>query len=208
MKYTPRVLVALAAICLATSLSGQADAKQPAKKQAPPPLPNAGSGGNTPHATISTAFGGTRRTGSMITISYGRPFAKHPRTGEVRQIWGGLVPWDKPDRLGADEATLFVNQHPVVFGSTTIAPGAYTLYIVPSESGTSKLAFSRNIGKWGVPVDDKSDVARIDLTKGALTTPEDQLTIVLENTPAGSPNGVLKIMWDKTQFSAPFTVQK
>ena len=208
MKYTPRLLITLAALCLAASLPGQTDSKQPAKKQAPPPLPNAGSGGTTPHATISTAFGGTRRTGSMITISYGRPFAKHPRTGEVRKIWGGLVPWDKPDRLGADEATLFINQHPVVFGSTTIPPGAYSLYIVPSEGGTSKLAFSRNIGKWGVPVDDKSDVARVDLQKTELRTPVEQLTIALENTAPASADGVLKIMWEKTQFSAPFSVQK
>ena len=46
---------------------------------------------------------------------------------------------------------------PLVIGQTTIPAGAYTLYIVAGESG-AKLAFSSNIAKWGIPVDDKHEV--------------------------------------------------
>jgi len=195
-------------LALVSHAAEKKDASTQKAKKAPP-LPGAGTGGNTPHATTSAVIGPNRNEGSMITVTYGRPHRVHPRKGgEPRKIWGGLVPWGKADRLGADEATLLITQKPIQAGGTTIPAGAYTLYIVPSESGASKLAFSKNIGKWGVPVDEKSDVARVDLKKSSLSEPVDQLTIKVENTPAGSMNGVLRIQWEETEFSLPFTVQK
>src|SRR3954468_11640480 len=100
----------------------------------------ASTGGNSPHETTSAVIDGCR-----VTITYGRPFTKDPKTGEPRKIWGGLVPGDKAWRTASDEATLLVTQKPLVFGDTTIPAGAYTLYTVPSESGTSKLAISKNL---------------------------------------------------------------
>ncbi|HTO03966.1 MAG TPA: DUF2911 domain-containing protein, partial [Opitutus sp.] len=87
----------------------------------------ASTGGNSPHETTSTVIG-DRRTGNRVTITYGRPYLKDPKTGEARKIWGGLVPWGKANRLGADEATLLLTQKPLVFGKTTIPAGAHTLY--------------------------------------------------------------------------------
>lgn len=156
----------------------------------------------SPHETTSARFGPDR-----VTVVYGRPYTKSPTTGEMRQIWGGLVPWDKPYRLGADEATLLLTTKPLVFGTTVVQPGAYTLYQIPSESGTSKLVFSSAIGKWGVPVDTKHDVASIDLTKSALAEPVHQLTIAIGKD-AATGGGVLRIEWENTEFSAPFTLQK
>lgn len=171
--------------------------------QQPPPRV-ASTGGRSPHETTSTVVG-DRRTGNRITVTYGRPFTKDPKTGEVRKIWGGLVPWGKAFRLGADEATLLLTQKPLVFGDTTVPAGAHTLYLAPSESGPTQLAFSSNLGKWGVPVDETRDVARIPLEKTTLETPVDQLTIVIEND-AAAGGGVLKISWENTLFSTPFTV--
>ena len=159
----------------------------------------------SPHETISTVIG-DRHTGDRITITYGRPYTKDPMTGEPRKIWGGLVPFGKVWRLGADEATLLITQRPLVIGATTIPAGAYTLYFVPDENGPSKLAFSTNLGKWGIPVDETHDLARVDAEKSGLEKPVDQLTLAIENNAAGG--GVLKIMWENTQFSVAFTVQK
>ena len=92
---------------------------------------------------------GDRHTGDRVTLTYGRPYTKDHTTGAPRVIWGGLVPYGKADRLGADEATLLITQQPLLIGSVTIPAGAYTLYIVPSDTGTSQLAVSTNIGKWG-----------------------------------------------------------
>lgn len=206
-KITSTVLFTTAALMLASPLF--LAAAEPKKAQKAPPLPGAGTGGNTPHVTTSAVIGPNRNEGGMVTVTYGRPHAVHPRKGgEPRKIWGGLVPWDKADRLGADEATTLINQHPIEVAGTVLPSGAYTLYIVPSENGTSKLAFSKNIGKWGVPVDESKDVVRADLKKEPLAENVEQLTIAIESVPAGSMNGVLKIKWERTQFSLPFTLKK
>jgi hypothetical protein len=155
----------------------------------------------SPHETVSTVVDGNR-----VTLSYGRPFSKDPKSGEPRKIWGKLVPWGKAWRLGADEATLLVTQKPLILGDKEIAAGAYTLYMVPDENGTSKLAVSKTIGGWGIPVDEKNDVERVDLKKEPLDKPTDQFAMALEKNPSGG--GVLKLMWEDAQYSVPFTVKK
>ena len=202
----PAFTVLALALASATSLVAQS-----AAASAPPAAPAkprvASSGGVSPHETIGTIIGVDRRTGNRVTVTYGRPFSRDPKTGETRKIWGGLVKWDKADRLGSDEATLLLTQQPIQFGETVIPAGAYTLYIIPSETGVSKLAFSTNLGKWGVPVDEAHDVARIDLTKESIEGTVDQLTLaVVNNKETGA--GLLRISWENTQFSAPFTVKK
>ncbi len=160
----------------------------------------------SPHETTSAVIG-ERRTGCRVTVVYGRPYTKDPRSGEARKIWGSLVPYGKPWRMGADEATLLVTQKPLVFGETTVPAGAYTLYMIPEEGDGSKLAFSSALGGWGIPVDESHDVARVPLKKESLDKPADQLTITVQND-AAAGGGALKIAWENTQFTAPFTVKK
>lgn len=161
----------------------------------------ASTGGNSPHETTSAVIDGNR-----VTITYGRPFTKHPKTGEPRKIWGGLVPWDKAWRTGSDEATLLLTQQPIVIGATTIPAGAYTLYTVPSENGVSKLAIATKLGGWGVPVDEKNDLARVDMKKEKLEEPVQQFTMAVAKNSSGG--GVINLMWEDTQFTVAFTVKK
>ena len=193
-----------ALISLAFAATVALDA-QPAATSTQPQSRQASTGGKSPHETTSTVIG-DRRTGNRITLTYGRPFSKDPKTGEPRKIWGALVPWEKAYRLGSDEATLLITQQPLLIGETTIPAGAFTLYLVPSENGSSKLVFSTNLGKWGVPVDEAHDLARVELKKAPLEKSVDQLTLAIENDPASG--GILKIMWENTGFSVPFTVKK
>ncbi len=147
----------------------------------------------SPHETISKVIGENR-----VTITYGRPYTKDPGTGAPRVIWGGLVPWDSPYRLGADEATTLVTEKPIMIGDALVPAGAHTLYMVPSQAGVTKLAISNEVGKWGEPVGVGHDLARVDMAKGALDKPVDQLTLALEKDAAG---GTLKVMWESTQFT-------
>jgi hypothetical protein len=161
-------------------------------------------GGASPHETTSGTIGGRN---NRVTITYGRPYSKAPRGGDVRKIWGGLVPWGAPWRLGSDEATTLITSVPIAFGETTIPAGAYTVYMVPMESGASKLAFSKKLGGWGIPVDVNQDVARVDLTKADADKDYDQLTISVPNSQSAD-GGAIKIMWEKTQFTASFKVKQ
>lgn len=148
----------------------------------------------SPHETVSAEIDGNK-----VTIVYGRPYKKD------RKIWGGLVPYGKVWRTGADEATLLTTEKPLVFGETTVAAGTYSLYTLPEEGGGAKLVINKKTGQWGTVYDEKQDLTRIDLKKEELSTPVDQFTITISKTGSG---GVLKLAWDNAAYSVPFTVAK
>ena len=155
----------------------------------------------SPHETISAVIESGR-----VTVIYGRPYTKDPHTGEVRKIWGGLVPFGEVWRLGADEATTLITQKPLIFGDTTLPAGAYTLFMLPQADGQAKLVINKQLGQWGTQYDASQDLSRIDLKKEALDKTSDQLTLAVSKGSSGG--GILKIMWEDTQYSVPFTVQK
>jgi hypothetical protein len=155
----------------------------------------------SPHETITAEI-----DGSQLKLVYGRPYAKDPKSGEVRKVWGKLVPYGKAWRTGADEATVLTTDQPLVIGETTIPAGTYSLFTLPEESGESKLIINKQTGQWGTRYDEKQDLARVPLKKETLDKPVDQFTMAIEKNPSGG--GVIKMMWENTQFSAPFTVKK
>jgi hypothetical protein len=132
--------------------------------------------------------------GSRISIYYSRPQTKDPKTGQPRKIWGGLVPFGQVWRLGANEATLLVTQQPLEAGGETLPAGAYTLFLLPQE------------GQWGTQYDEAQDVGRIDLKRDTLDKSVDQFTISVSKNDGGG--GLLKMAWENTQYSLPFTVKK
>jgi hypothetical protein len=159
----------------------------------------------SPHETISKKADGNR-----VTIVYGRPYSKKPGTEEVRKIWGGLVPYDQVWRTGADEATLLLTEQPIVIGDLTLAPGSYTLFTYPAADGSAKLIVNKKVGQWGIPYDAKKEAAnelgRVDLKKETLDTPVDQFTMAIDRDPSGG--GVIRMMWETTKYSVPFSVKK
>jgi hypothetical protein len=149
---------------------------------------------------------GTVVDGNRVTIYYSRPYTKDPKTGAVRKIWGGLIPYGKIWRAGANEATLLVTQGPIEVGGQTIPAGAHTLFVLPEEDGKAQLIVSNQIGQWGLQYDEKQDLLRVPLIKDALAAPLDQFTMAVQRVPGGG--GVIKLMWETTQYSLPFTVKK
>jgi len=156
----------------------------------------------SPHETLSLKIDSNR-----VTVTYGRPYTKDPKTNVMRKIWGGLVPYDKVWRTGADEATLFITQQPIDLGGATIPAGAYTLFTFPSADGSAKLIVNKQIGQWGVdPYDAKQELTRIPMVKETLEKPVDQFTMMLEKNPAGG--AWLRMAWENTRYSVPYTVKK
>ena len=149
----------------------------------------------SPHETVNATVGDAK-----ITIVYGRPYSKDPKSGEKRKIWGTLVPYGKVWRMGADEATLLTTDKNISIGGTAITAGTYSLYLWPEEGG-AKLIVNKQTGQWGTKYDESQDLVRIDLKKETHDKPVDQFTIVADN-------GVLKLMWEDVQYSAPITAKK
>ena len=161
----------------------------------------------SPHETISSVISGDR-----VMLVYGRPYTKSPHTGEIRKIWGGLVPYGQVWRTGADEATLLIVQKPIVLGGATIPAGCYSVWTLPNEDGTAKLIINKQIGQWGEDLrtpenvyDDANDVARVDLKKSDLDDSVDQFTMSIEKDPDVKGGGLIKLKWEKTQYAVGFT---
>jgi hypothetical protein len=147
----------------------------------------------SPHETVKATVGGAN-----ISIEYGRPYTRG------RKIMGGLVPYGRVWRTGADAATTLTTSKDLVIGGTTVPAGKITLYTLPAEDQW-KLILNKQTGQWGTEYDQSKDLARVDLSKKALTAPVDQLTIAIE--PGSGNAGTLKISWETTELSVPFTVK-
>src|SRR2546423_1784181 len=154
----------------------------------------------SPHETVTADI-----DGNTVTIVYGRPYTKDPKTGAPRKIWGELVPFSKVWRTGADEATLLTTKQPLDIGGTTVPTGSYSLYTLPEASG-AKLIVNKQTGQWGTKDDEKQDLARIDMKKETVGTSVDQFTITIEKNPAGG--GTLKLSWENTQYSVALKTKK
>ena len=198
-KLASSVLIIAAALAGTVAFAGEPSSGATAKKASARP-----GGRISPHETISHRVDGRRD--ALVTIIYGRPYAKNPKTGEARKIWGELVPFGKVWRMGADEATTLITQQALDIGGTTVPAGAYSLAMQPEADGSAKLIVCKNIGQWGVPYQTGFELARIDLKKEAAEKKVDQFTIAMDKNPSGG--GVLKATWEDTQYSVPFTIKK
>ncbi|WP_147201785.1 DUF2911 domain-containing protein [Segetibacter aerophilus] len=101
----------------------------------------------------SNAQGGARQSPKMtatgkigeanITITYSSPAVKG------RNIWGGLVPYGKVWRAGANEATIFETDKDVMVEGKKLAAGKYSLYALPGEKEW-QFIFNSQTGQWGI----------------------------------------------------------
>jgi hypothetical protein len=154
----------------------------------------------SPHETITANI-----DGSDVTIVYGRPYSKDPKSGAPRKIWGELVPFGKVWRTGADEATLLTTKKSYDIGGTTVPAGTYSLFTWP-EQGGAKLIVNKQTGQWGTKYDEKQDLARIDMKKEPVEKPGEQFTIEIKKDPAAG--GILKFTWENTQYSVAIKAAK
>lgn len=147
----------------------------------------------SPHETVSATVDGAK-----VSVTYGRPYMKG------RKVVGGLIPYGKEWRTGADEATTLVTDKDLMFGNTHVSAGTYTLYTHASEKGW-QLAINKQTGQWGTEYNAAQDLGRVPLTLSKTPAPVEQFTIAIADTPAG---GDLRLTWDTTQATAAFTVMK
>lgn len=136
--------------------------------------------------------------GKKIAVNYGRPSIRG------RKIFGGLVPWDRVWRTGANAATSFITEADLVIGGTTIPKGEYTLYTLPSANGW-KLIVNKQTGQWGTRYSEAMDLARIDMKVGKIEDPVEMFTISFDSTSNG---GVMKLEWEHTRASVEFWEKK
>lgn len=137
--------------------------------------------------------------GATITVDHGTP-AKRGRA-----IWGALIPYGQVWRTGANQATHFTTDRPLVLGTgaaaLSVPAGAYTLFSIPERDG-GLLIVSRQTGQAGTAYDPAHDLGRVPLAARPLDEPVELFTIAVTETPTG---GLLRLQWDRSELVVPFT---
>jgi hypothetical protein len=161
--------------------------------------PAARKGPISPRSTAETSINGKK-----ITVDYSRPSMRG------RKIMGGLVPYNKVWRTGADSATTLATEADLEIGGEKVPKGTYTLYTWPSEK-TWKLIINKQTGQWGTEYDQAQDLARVDMKKEVLPTPIETFTIRFATAPtAGTSKGATNLIleWETTRLSVPIKEAK
>lgn len=136
-----------------------------------------------------------------IKLCYSRPQMKG------RTIMGGLVPYGRPWRIGANEATAIHMPAAGTIAGVAVAPGSYSLYVVPAENEW-RVVVNRNAERWGVPINaavTANDVGAGTVRPEAISNPVEALTARFEGATANSATLVFE--WERTRLSVPVTLQ-
>ena len=137
--------------------------------------------------------------GKTLTIDYSSPRMKG------RKIYGGLVPYGKVDRTGANEATTFVTDANLNVGGKDVPAASYTIFTIPNPDKWT-LIINKKTGEWGIPYKYEADeLARVDMKVSATSAPVENFTIALASM-GGSCT--MTISWENTQASVDISEKK
>ena len=131
-----------------------------------------------------------------VTVNYHRPLVKG------RKIWGGLVPYGKVWRAGANENTTIEFSDPVSVEGKPLDKGTYGLHMIPNQDSCTVIFSKTNTGWGSYSYDQKDDALRVDVKPKPLAQSEEALEFAFEDLKPTSTAVTLK--WEK--LGIPFTV--
>src|SRR5438067_6492831 len=131
-----------------------------------------------------------------ITVKYHRPLVKG------RKIWGGLVPYGKVWRAGANENTTIEFSDPVSVEAQPLPKGIYGLHMIPNPDSWTVIFSKTNTGWGSYSYDQKDDALRVTVKPQPLAEPKEALEFDFQDLKPDSTAVTLK--WEK--LGVPFTV--
>jgi len=151
----------------------------------------------SPKAEISQTIGFTD-----VSVLYSRPGVKG------RKIWGGLVPFDKVWRTGANEATKITFSTDVKVNGKKLKKGVYAFFAIPTEKEWT-LIFNNVADQWGAfTYNEAEDELRIKVKPEKNNFTEwlyysfDKMNVQKEDKPNSA---VICLNWEN--IKVPFTVE-
>lgn len=128
--------------------------------------------------------------GVEVELTYGRPNVKE------REVWGGLVPFDRVWRTGADEATTITFGGDVEVEGESLPAGTYSLFTIPGEEEWTVI-FNNVAEQWGAyDYDEAEDALRVTVT------PEEH--DMVETLSFEVADGAVVLAWD--ELAVPMAV--
>ena len=175
--YTMKQMIALMALLLTTSLSGQMQAPQP-----------------SPAANFSQTVGLTK-----VEVVYSRPAMRG------RVVMGDLVPYGAIWRTGANANTMIRFSDAVTIGKTTIEAGTYALFTRPGKT-MWEVFFYTKTDNWGAPAEWDVQAVAATYEADVEQTDETVTSFTLQIADITYNDAVLEIAWENTKIRIPFGV--
>lgn len=140
----------------------------------------------SPAASVAQTVGLTE-----ITVVYHRPAVNG------REIWGKLVPYGEPWRVGANENTTVTFSSDIKVGGKPLKAGTYGLHALPTAKDWT-IMFSTMSAAWGsFTYDQKEDAARITVTPRTTAASEERLLYRFDNP--SDTKTTLVLAWEKLE---------
>lgn len=147
----------------------------------------------SPEATVNY-----KKDGKDLSVFYCRPSKRD------REIFGGLVPYGKVWRTGANEATTFTTATDIKIAGQTLSAGTYTLWTIPEKESWTVIFNKKQYG-WGISFggeasrEPAADVINLSVPIEKINEPEEIFTIAFDDL----SDLKLVLTWDQTRVSVP-----
>lgn len=126
--------------------------------------------------------------GVKVVIDYSTPFVKG------RKIFGGLEPYGKVWRTGANEATTFEVDKNVKIEGKDLPKGKYALFTIPGENEWT-IILNKTADQWGAfKYDQSQDALRVTVKPGKTDKLVEQFNIAIQG------NNIV-ISWENTKVA-------
>lgn len=145
----------------------------------------------SPAATISQVVGVTK-----VSIDYSRPSLKG------REIFGKLIPFDKPYRTGANGSTKIETTGDIMVQGQVLKAGKYAIMSIPTPTNWTVI-FSKNLGVNEQNYSAADDVLRVTARPQDVATVE---TFTIDFSDVKDDAANMNISWEKTKVTLAITV--
>lgn len=148
----------------------------------------------SPYAKVSQDVGLT-----TITVDYSSPGVKG------RKIWGGLVPFDKMWRTGANQATKVTFSRDVTFLDQPVPAGSYALFTIPGKNGQWTVILNKNADQPGTGIAYKPELDQTRVKVYVRPAPfRERLAFLI--TDFTDDKATLAMEWDRLRLAIPVKV--
>jgi tetratricopeptide (TPR) repeat protein len=134
---------------------------------------------------------------TFVEVYYSRP------NNNDREIFGGLVPYGKLWRTGANAVTKIKFSKPVTLGGKEIPAGEYVLFTIPTADEWTIIVSKDAKVQSTADYKEANDAARITAKPESIPDTIETFTIGLGDVKGAS--ATLNIVWDKTRVPVKLT---
>jgi len=136
--------------------------------------------------------------GKVIRINYSAPSMRG------RKIFGGLEPYGRVWRAGANSATALHTDANLDIGGLAVPKGDYTLFVY-LDPNQWQLVVSKETGEWGLDYNQSRDLGRVKMEMSKPPKPIETYKMALSSQ--GANKGKLQLAWENTVADVPITVK-